>query len=142
MQGFEVKSIRAGSISLVDSFVSIVDGEAYIKNLYIKQYEKATNIVVNEKRPRKLLLHKREIVKLERLTKEKSYSGGIYAESSIIESVNNKQRQYTVPVSYYRDSTTIATSLHFEFMASKEGLINPNLIAGSQIKLISRNQVL
>ena len=76
------------------------------------------------------------------ITKEKSYSGGIYAESSIIESVNNKQRQYTVPVSYYRDSTTIATSLHFEFMASKEGLINPNLIAGSQIKLISRNQVL
>ncbi len=74
LKGSEVKSVRAGHVSLVDSFVSIYENEAYLKNAYIKPYEKTTSFVVAEKRQRKLLLHKKEIEKLARLTKDKSYT--------------------------------------------------------------------
>ena len=64
LQGSEVKSLRAGHISLDESFISIYDTEAYLKNAYIKAYEKTTSFIPNEKRERKLLLHKKEILKL------------------------------------------------------------------------------
>lgn len=72
LQGCEVKSIRAGHASLSDSYISIsADGEAYIKNMYIKTYEKSSSFTADEKRVRKLLLNKKEIVKLARQVKEK-----------------------------------------------------------------------
>lgn len=74
LQGSEVKSLRAGHISLDESFVSIYETEAYLKNAYIKAYEKTTSFIPNEKRARKLLLHKKEILKLERQVKEKGYT--------------------------------------------------------------------
>jgi len=74
LQGCEVKSIRAGHISLDDSFVSIYGNEAYLKNAYIKLYEKTTSFVPNEKKDRKLLLNKKEIVKLARQVKEKGFT--------------------------------------------------------------------
>lgn len=67
--GSEVKSIRDGGISIAESFVTIDNGEIFLKNAYIKPYEKANNFCPDTKRNRKLLLHKREI---EKLQKEKS----------------------------------------------------------------------
>ena len=59
--GGEVKSIRNGSVSIKDSFVHFRSGEAYIINMYIKRYSFDNLGNVDELRPRKLLLHKREI---------------------------------------------------------------------------------
>lgn len=64
--GSEVKSIRQGHISLLDSFVFCRNGEVYLKNAYIKNYDKAYD-TIDEKRSRKLLLHKKEIEKLSKL---------------------------------------------------------------------------
>ena len=62
--GSEVKSIRANHVSINDAFVFIRNGEAYINNMYIKPFECAGNFVPEERRARKLLLHKAEIAKL------------------------------------------------------------------------------
>ena len=72
--GCEVKSVKAGGISLVDSFVNIKNGEVFLKNTYIKPFEKTTAFVPDARRDRKLLLNKREIQKLIRGTKEKGYT--------------------------------------------------------------------
>lgn len=63
--GCEVKSLRRGEVSLADSFVTISSGdEVFVKNMYIKPYEKATQYIPDARRSRKLLLHKSEIKKL------------------------------------------------------------------------------
>lgn len=64
--GSEVKSIRNSGVSLEDSYVVIKRGEAFIKNMYVKPYEKTTTFAVDERRDRKLLLNRKEILKLER----------------------------------------------------------------------------
>lgn len=64
LEGSEVKSVRAGGISINDCFLTIKNGEVFIKNAYIKPYEKATSYAPQERRNRKLLLHKSEIDKL------------------------------------------------------------------------------
>ena len=74
LEGAEVKSVRAGGVSLVDSFVVIKNNEVYLKNAYIKQFEKATAFAPNERKDRKLLLNRREIQKLIRAKQEKGYT--------------------------------------------------------------------
>ena len=64
LEGSEVKSVREGGISINEAFIQIVNGEAFLKNAYIKQYEKTSSFAPNEKRTRKPLLHKEEIKKL------------------------------------------------------------------------------
>ena len=72
LEGCEVKSIRGGHVSLNDSYVSIShQNEVFIKNMYIKTYEKSSSFTADEKRVRKLLLSKREIDKLGRGVREK-----------------------------------------------------------------------
>ncbi len=69
--GTEVKSIMAGRIQLKDSYVSIKEGEAWLLNAHISPYSHG-NIQNHEPlRPRKLLLHRREIAKLEKETTQK-----------------------------------------------------------------------
>jgi SsrA-binding protein len=72
--GSEVKSIRAGKANIKDAFVRIKDGEAFIHNMHISPYEKGS--VFNEEplRARKLLLHKREIVKLLSFVAQKGFT--------------------------------------------------------------------
>jgi SsrA-binding protein len=72
--GSEVKSIRNGSVSINDSFVHISNGEVYLKNAFIKNYEKSSEFLPDEKRDRKLLLKKKEIIKLSQQVKVKGYS--------------------------------------------------------------------
>jgi len=59
--GTEVKSLREGKVSLVDSYAQVQDGEAFINNLHIAPYEKGNIHNRDPKRPRKLLLKKKEI---------------------------------------------------------------------------------
>ena len=74
LKGCEVKSIREGGISLNESYVTVKNGELFLLNAYIKPFEKATSFVPDERRTRKLLLHKAEIEKFERKVKEKGFS--------------------------------------------------------------------
>ena len=67
--GSEVKSIRLGHISLEQSFVSLKNGEVYLKNAYIKTYEFSKAFIEDERRDRKLLLNKAEISKLQNKVK-------------------------------------------------------------------------
>ncbi|MBO6047946.1 MAG: SsrA-binding protein SmpB [Erysipelotrichaceae bacterium] len=70
LRGTEIKSIRNGSSNLKDSFIRLKDHEAYIENMYIAPYEKGNIFNHDPRRLRKLLLHKKEIVKLEKKIKE------------------------------------------------------------------------
>ena len=62
--GTEIKSVRKGSVDLKDSFVTIKNNEAYIINMYIARYEEGNQFNNDERRTRKLLLHKAEIKRL------------------------------------------------------------------------------
>ena len=64
LKGTEIKSIRKGSVDLKDSFVVIKNNEASIINMYIAKYEEGNIFNHDERRTRKLLLHKKEIKKL------------------------------------------------------------------------------
>lgn len=68
--GTEIKSIRMGKASIVDSFCQMKDGELYIVNMFIDEYDWGTHFNHKTKRDRKLLLQKKELKKLERKTKE------------------------------------------------------------------------
>lgn len=67
--GTEIKSIRQGSVDLKDSFINIKQNEAYIINMYIAKYEEGNIFNHEERRTRKLLLHKKEIAKLKEKVK-------------------------------------------------------------------------
>lgn len=62
--GTEVKSIRQGGVNLKDSWISIDNGEAFVRGMHIAPYEKGNIFNRDPYRPRKLLLHKKEIMKL------------------------------------------------------------------------------
>ncbi|HFD04899.1 MAG TPA: SsrA-binding protein SmpB [Firmicutes bacterium] len=64
LRGMEVKSIRNGQVNMRESYVRIEGGEAYLYNMHISPYKHSTIIKLDPKRKRKLLLHKREIMKL------------------------------------------------------------------------------
>ncbi len=64
LQGSEIKSIRAGQVSLAQSYVRIDGGEAWLMNAHIAPYDEASRFNHDPLRPRKLLLHKSEIHKL------------------------------------------------------------------------------
>lgn len=64
LTGTEVKSIRKGNCNLKDSYVVIRQNEAYVINMHISQYEQGNIFNHEETRTRKLLLHKKEILKL------------------------------------------------------------------------------
>jgi SsrA-binding protein len=70
LTGTEVKSLRAGRASLVDGFASIKDGEAWLQNVHIPEYTEGTWNNHEPRRPRKLLLHRGEILRLIGKTKE------------------------------------------------------------------------
>lgn len=70
--GPEVKSVKAGQMSLRESFVRIRDGEAWLHHAYVSPYPYADNRDYDPRRTRKLLLHKNELLKLEQRIKEKN----------------------------------------------------------------------
>jgi SsrA-binding protein len=64
LQGTEVKSLRAGRCNLGDAYADIRDGEVWLRNLHISPYEQASRMNHDPMRPRKLLMHRREIRRL------------------------------------------------------------------------------
>ena len=65
LAGTEVKSVRNGQINLKDSFCTVKDGELWARGIHISPYEKGNIFNKDPVRPRKLLMHKREIMKLQ-----------------------------------------------------------------------------
>ena len=71
LTGTEVKSLRAGRASLTDGFAQITDGEMWLHGVHIPQYAQGTWTNHEPRRPRKVLLHRREIDRLDRQTAER-----------------------------------------------------------------------
>src|SRR5690625_237526 len=74
LKGTEIKSIRAGRVSLKDAHVRILNGEAQLINMHIAPYEQGNRYNHDPTRSRKLLLHRHEIDKLFGLTQQKGYA--------------------------------------------------------------------
>lgn len=64
LKGTEIKSIRKGSVNIKDAYVRISNNEAFIINMHIATYKEGNQFNHEETRERKLLLHKKEIVRL------------------------------------------------------------------------------
>ena len=72
--GTEVKSVRAGQVNLKDSYCRVIDGELYALGVHISPYEKGNIFNKDPMRQKKLLMHKREILKLQQYTTRDSYT--------------------------------------------------------------------
>ena len=72
--GTEVKSIRAGTVNLKDSYCEIDKGELFVHGMHISPYEKGNIFNRDPLRPKKLLMHKREINRLFGLVKRDGYT--------------------------------------------------------------------
>ncbi|MCH5299932.1 MAG: SsrA-binding protein SmpB [Ruminococcus sp.] len=72
--GTEVKSIRNGRVNLKDSWCSVVEGELFVNGMHISPYEQGNIFNKDPMRVRKLLMHKREIMKLYGMVKQTGYS--------------------------------------------------------------------
>ena len=74
LAGTEVKSLRAGTVNLKDSYCAIKDGEIFVVGMHISPYEQGNIFNRDPLRQRKLLMHKREIMKLFGYVKRDGYS--------------------------------------------------------------------
>ena len=74
LKGTEIKSLRRGSGDLKDTFAIIRNNEVYLINMYIAKYEEGNQFNHDERRTRKLLLHKSEIKKLKEKIDREGYS--------------------------------------------------------------------
>ena len=74
LSGTEVKSIRAGTLNLKDSYCTVKDGERWVHSMHISPYEKGNIFNKDPVRTRRLLMHKREIRKLQALVKQDGYT--------------------------------------------------------------------
>lgn len=107
LEGNEVKSIRAGKVSIKESYVKIMHSELYILNMHIKAYEFSNvNFKIDETRTRKLLVHKKEIRKLKEKIQEKGltlvplsvYTNGKYIkiEIALVKGKKNYDKRETL----------------------------------------------
>lgn len=74
LQGSEVKSVRLGNVNLKDSYAVVKNGEILLIGAHIAPYEKGSYFNLDAKRMRRLLLHKKEILKLKQKVAEKGYT--------------------------------------------------------------------
>ncbi len=74
LTGTEIKSVRAGAVSLGEGFVMVRDGEVWLLDVHIAAYEQAGRRTHEPRRQRKLLLHRREIGRLEANVQQKGYT--------------------------------------------------------------------
>ena len=72
--GTEVKALRAGGVNLKDAWCSVVEGELYVNGMHISPYDKGNIFNRDPLRVRKLLMHKREIMRLFGIVKQDGYS--------------------------------------------------------------------
>lgn len=74
LSGTEIKAVRAGAINLKDSFVKIENNEAFLYNCHISPYDFGNRYNHEPRRTRKLLLHKKEILKILNKQKQENYT--------------------------------------------------------------------
>lgn len=74
LTGTEIKSIRKGKASLVDTYCYVIGGEMWVKNMYIAHYEQGSYNNHIERRDRKLLLNRKEIRKIQQTVKSPGFS--------------------------------------------------------------------
>ena len=74
LKGTEIKSIRKGNADIKDCYVKIMNNEAFIVNMYIAKYEEGNRFNHEERETRKLLLHKKEIIKLQTEAEREGYT--------------------------------------------------------------------
>lgn len=74
LAGTEVKSIRKSAVNLKDSFCTVQDGELFVRGMHISPYEQGNIFNKEPVRPRRLLMHKREIMRLFGRIKQDGYS--------------------------------------------------------------------
>ena len=74
LTGTEIKSVRAGRVNLRDSYAQVRDGELWLLNAHISPYQHASRANHEPQRPRKLLMHKREILRLQASTQERGHT--------------------------------------------------------------------
>ena len=74
LSGTEVKSLRKGAVNLKDAWCSIDEGEIFVNGMHISPYEQGNIFNREPLRPRRLLLHKREILRLFGLMKQHGYT--------------------------------------------------------------------
>ena len=74
LHGTEVKSIRQGTLNLKDAWCGIKDGELLLNQMHISPYDHGNRFNVDSRRPRRLLMHKREIMRLFGKVKQDGYS--------------------------------------------------------------------
>lgn len=72
--GTEVKSVRAGNVNLKDAYCTIDNGELFVRQMHISPYEHGNIFNRDPMRPKKLLMHKKEILKLFGLVAQKGYT--------------------------------------------------------------------
>lgn len=74
LTGTEVKSLRAGSVNLKDAWCSIVEGELFVNGMHVSPYEQGNIFNRDPMRVRRLLMHKREILRLYGVMKQQGYT--------------------------------------------------------------------
>ena len=74
LTGTEIKSIRKGSANLKDSYARVKNNEVFLTNMFISTYEEGNRFNHDERRERKLLLHKKEIYKIRDKVEKEGYS--------------------------------------------------------------------
>lgn len=74
LQGTEVKSLRQGNCSFVDSFAYMKNGEVFLKDFYIKEFEQGSYNNHDSRRERKLLLNREEIQKIDKAITQKGFT--------------------------------------------------------------------
>ena len=74
LAGTEVKSVRAGTLNLKDSYCSVKEGELFVHGMHISPYEKGNIFNKDPVRPRRLLMHKREIMRLAGRVQQDGYT--------------------------------------------------------------------
>lgn len=74
LKGTEIKSIRLGKASINDAYARVKNGEVYLTNMFISKYKEGNIFNHDERRERKLLLHKKEILKLNKLIEINHYT--------------------------------------------------------------------
>jgi len=72
LQGSEIKSVRQGKVNFLDAYAYIRNGEAFLMNMHISKYKEGNRFNHDETRTRKLLLHKKEIEKIDAKIKQDS----------------------------------------------------------------------
>jgi len=74
LTGTEIKSVRAHTVQLVDAYVQVKNGEAFVYNMHIAEFKSGNRFNHTPDRMRKLLLHKKEIAKLQGVAQQAGYS--------------------------------------------------------------------